>query len=78
MVMVTGANDGMYFFYSAYMVYGLIKFKMFYMDTDTAARNSIHCVHVFQILSKIMMPVKELSDFMNKYDKTTQTIDRDE
>ena len=25
-----------------------------------------------------MMPVKELSDFMNKYDKTTQTIDRDE
>ena len=39
-------------FDSAYKVYGLPKFKMFYMHTDGAARNSIHCVHIFSDIFK--------------------------
>ena len=34
------------------MVCGLTKFKMFYMHTDGAARNSIHCVHIFPAIFK--------------------------
>ena len=39
-------------FDSAYMVNGLTKFKMFYMHTDGAARNSIHSVHIFSDIFK--------------------------
>ena len=39
-------------FDAAYMVYGLTKFKMFYMHTDRAAKNSIHCVHIFPAIFK--------------------------
>ena len=51
--MVTGANAVCNcLFDSAYMVCGLTKFKMFYMHTDGAARNSIHCVHIFPAILK--------------------------
>ena len=36
----------------AYMVCGLTKFKMFNMHTDRAARNYIHCVHIFPDILK--------------------------
>ena len=39
-------------FDSACMVYGLTKFKMFYMHTDGAPRNSIQCVHIFSDILK--------------------------
>ena len=37
---------------SAYMFHSLTKFKMFYMHTDGAARNSIHCVYIFTDIFK--------------------------
>ena len=39
-----------FLFDSAYMVCALTKFKMFYMHTDGAARNSFHCVHIFPVI----------------------------
>ena len=51
--MVTGRMTVCNFLFdSAYMVCGLTKFKMFYMHTDGAARNSIHCVHIFPAILK--------------------------
>ena len=34
------------------MVYGLTKFKIFFIHTDSAARNSFHCVHIFKDIFK--------------------------
>ena len=41
-----------FLFDSAYMVCALTKFKMLYMHTDGAARNYIHCVHIFPVIFK--------------------------